>query len=323
MRSAIVATVLNEARHIREFLASLEAQSRIPDVIVITDGGSTDGTPEMLHDFAASTRLPLHWEIVAGNRARGRNAAIQVADADVIAVTDVNVLEPGWFERIVDPLLRGEADVVAGWYEPIGETPRERAMGRMTVYSLEEIDPDRFVPASRSIAFTRAAWERVSGYEERLITSEDTFLALAMRRAGMRFVFERRAVVRCWTPSTVREAFRTYRQYASSDGRARLLGAPQTHYVRIYVIYALGVVFIALGFWWPLGWLAVLAGGVAYAFYRVRKVLARGLYSQVPYSILVGLAIDLAQMLGYATGRAHPIELGPEPAGARGPSNVP
>ena len=56
MRSAIVATVLNEARHIREFLASLEAQSRIPDVIVITDGGSTDGTPEMLHDFLAICR---------------------------------------------------------------------------------------------------------------------------------------------------------------------------------------------------------------------------------------------------------------------------
>src|SRR3989475_6308663 len=130
MRLAIVATVLNEARHIREFLASLEAQTRIPDVIVITDGGSTDGTPEMLHEFAAATRLPLHWEIVAGNRARGRNAAIQVADADVIAVTDVNVLEPHWFERIVDPLVRGEADVVAGGDAPGGGTPRRRARGR-------------------------------------------------------------------------------------------------------------------------------------------------------------------------------------------------
>src|SRR5256886_17451734 len=84
----------------------------------------------MLHEFAAATRLPLHWEIVAGNRARGRNAAIQVADADVIAVTDVNVLEPHWFERIVDPLVRSEADVVAGWDEPIGGTPPRRGVGR-------------------------------------------------------------------------------------------------------------------------------------------------------------------------------------------------
>src|SRR2546428_1962901 len=160
MRSAIVATVLNEARHIREFLVSLEAQSRIPDVIVITDGGSTDGAPEMLHEFAAATRLPLHWEIVAGNRARGRNAAIQVADADVIAVTDVNVLEPHWFERIVDPLVRGEADVVAGWYEPVGGTPPGGGVGRMTVYSPEEIEPGPVVPASRRNAFTPGGWGR-------------------------------------------------------------------------------------------------------------------------------------------------------------------
>ena len=196
-------------------------------------------------------------------------------------------------------------------------------MGHMTLYSLEQIEPDSFVPASRSIAFTRAAWERVGGYEERLVTSEDTFLALAMRQAGLRFAFERRAVVRCRTPSTVREAFRTYRQYANSDGRARLLGAPQTHYVRLYCVYGIGVVVIALGFWWPLAWLAVLAGGLAYAVYRARKVFDRGLYSQVPYSILVGLAIDLAQMLGYAVGRAHPIELRPEAVGARAPSRDP
>src|SRR2546430_13754504 len=100
----------------------------------------------MLHEFAAATRLPLHWEIVAGNRARGRNAAIQVADADVIAVTDVNVLEPHWFERIVDPLVRGEADVVAGWYEPIREKPPERAVGRMEGYSLREDYPGPVVP---------------------------------------------------------------------------------------------------------------------------------------------------------------------------------
>src|SRR6266511_6001945 len=96
MRSAIIVTVLNEARHIRELLTSLASQTRIPEVIVITDGGSTDGTQEMLQDFASATQLPFHWEVVPGNRSRGRNAAIRLADAATIAVTDVNVLEPQW-----------------------------------------------------------------------------------------------------------------------------------------------------------------------------------------------------------------------------------
>src|SRR6266540_3302870 len=186
MRSAIIVTVLNEARHIRELLTSLESQTRIPEVIVITDGGSTDGTQEMLQDFASTTQLPFHWEVVPGNRSRGRNAAIRLAHADAIAVTDVNVLESHWFERIVEPLERGDADVVAGWYAPIGDTPRERAMGCMTLYSIEQIEPGSFVPASRSIAFTRAAWERVGGYEEQLDAAEDTYLVLAMLRGGRR-----------------------------------------------------------------------------------------------------------------------------------------
>ncbi|HEX9341260.1 MAG TPA: glycosyltransferase [Thermoplasmata archaeon] len=323
MRSAIIATVLNELLHVREFLASVEAQSRHPDVVVITDGGSTDGTQDVLQDFASSTHLAFRWELVQGNRSRGRNAAIRLADADAIAVTDVNVLEPQWFERIVGPLERGEADVVAGWYEPIADTARERAMGLMTLYSLEQIDTDSFVPASRSIAFTRAAWERVRGYEERLDMAEDTYLVLAMRRAGLRFVFEPSAVVRCWTSSNVREAFRTYRQYAYSDGRARLLGAPQTHYAHLYGAYGVGFVLVVLGFWWPLAWIPLIAGAMAYVVYRIRKVLQARLSAQMPYSIVVALAVDLAQMVGYAEGRAHPIAGRPGASVAADPSSDP
>lgn len=321
MRSAIIATVLNEAQHIREFLASLEAQSRFPDVIVITDGGSTDGTQKILQDFAASSRLPFRWEVVPGNRSRGRNAAIRRANVDVVAVTDVNVLDPRWFERIVDPLLRGDADVVAGWYEPLGDSARDRAMGLLTLYSLQEIDPVSFVPASRSLAFTRSAWERVHGYEERLDAAEDTHLALSMRRAGLRFVLQANAIVRCWTPSSPREAFRTYRAYAKADGRARHLGAPQTHYGRLYGIYGTGLVLLLLALVWPFVWLGLFAGGVTYSLFRIRKVLRARLYTLVPVSLAVGVAVDLAQVLGYFEGRIQPLDVRTERSWAEGPSN--
>ena len=305
MRSAIVATVLNEVRHIREFLDSLERQTRAPDVVVVTDGGSVDGTTEILRQFASHTRLPFRWQGVPGNRSQGRNAAIRLADADLIAVTDVNIVEPEWFERIIAPLECGKADVVGGWYEPLGDTPRESALGAMTLFSLRDIRPDSFVPASRSVAFTREAWRRVGGYDERLATAEDTVLAFAMRRAGLRFMFEPRAVVRCWTATSAVEAFRMYRRYAFSDGRAGTLGMPQTHYGRIYAVYGIAAGVLVLGFWWPPAWIALVGGAVAYAFVRVRAVVRLGLWTQIPYSILVGLAVDVAQMSGYAAGRVH------------------
>src|SRR3990170_4888658 len=104
VRTAIVATVRNEAARIGEFLASLEAQTRIPDIVVVTDGGSSDGTQALLEDFARRAKIPFRWFEVPGNRSKGRNAAIAASEADLIAMTDASVLEPTWFERIITPL---------------------------------------------------------------------------------------------------------------------------------------------------------------------------------------------------------------------------
>src|SRR3712207_6085656 len=57
-RVALIATVLNEAASLDDLLASVAAQTRPPDEVVIVDGGSTDGTWERLQAWAP--RLPLH-----------------------------------------------------------------------------------------------------------------------------------------------------------------------------------------------------------------------------------------------------------------------
>jgi len=303
VRTAIIATVRNEASRIEEFLASLERQTRTPDVIVVTDGGSTDDTPQKLAAFAARTNLPFRWSSVPGNRSTGRNAAVRAAEADLIAATDVSILDPSWFERILAPLERGEADVVAGWYELLVDTPRERAVGLLTQYSLGQVRPETFLPSSRSVAFRRAAWEGAGGYPEDLATTEDTVFDLRLRRAGFRFVFEPRAVVR-WRPATSAwTAYRMYRQFAESDGQAGIFLAAYSRYGLVYAAYAGGLLLLILGaFWWPL-WIVLLPGGIAYLLFRIRKVFRAGLWSQIPYAIVVGFALDAAMLTGYLRGR--------------------
>ena len=303
MRTALIATVLNEAERIGELLTSMETQTRIPDVIVVTDGGSTDGTLNRLREFADASPLPLQISQVAGNRSVGRNAAIRESGADLIAATDVSVLDPQWFERIIGPLERGEADVVAGWYELLVRTPRESAVGLLTQYSLEEVDPEHFLPSSRSIAFTRRAWERVGGYPEHLLTTEDTVFDLALKEAGCRFVFEPNAIVR-WRPAaSVGAAYRMYRQFAESDGEAAIFLWSYTRYGLLYGAYGGGALFLVLGFLWPLAWLLLGAFAISYVLYRLRKVLFEELFSQVPYAFLIVLALDAARLGGYLRGR--------------------
>src|SRR5881397_4141024 len=155
-----------------------------------------DRTADLLRDFAAKTSLPFRWAVVSGNRSRGRNEAVRMANADVIAVTDVSVLEPTWFERIVAPIERGDADIVAGWFELFVHSPRERVIGLLTQWSRDQVRPATFLASSRSFAFTHSVWARAGGYPEAFAGNEDTIFDLAVERLRPRKGFVPDAVVR-------------------------------------------------------------------------------------------------------------------------------
>jgi biofilm PGA synthesis N-glycosyltransferase PgaC len=52
-RVLIISPVRNEAEHIRTVARSLERQTRPPDLWLVVDDGSTDATPQLLHELAA------------------------------------------------------------------------------------------------------------------------------------------------------------------------------------------------------------------------------------------------------------------------------
>ena len=89
---SLIATVKDEARSIRHLLDSISAQTRLPDEVLIADGGSRDETPRLLEAWGARQPFPvLVLRLAGANIAQGRNAAIRAARGDVIAVTDAGV----------------------------------------------------------------------------------------------------------------------------------------------------------------------------------------------------------------------------------------
>lgn len=315
MRVSVILTVLNEGAAMHPLLESLTAQTRPPDEIVIADGGSRDNTVALISEYAA--RLPLYTLSVPGaNIAQGRNAAIRAATGDVIAVTDAGVrCEPAWLEKLTAPFhqpsgVRGQpsANLVAGFFASDPQTVTEVAMGATVLPDQRDVNPNTFLPSSRSVAFRKAVWEAVGGYPEWLDFSEDVVFDLRVRERFGPFVFAPEALVHFRPRGSLRALARQYYQYARGDGKANLF--PKQHTVRYvaYLIVAPLLIYAALSVnaWL---WLVGLMAGLAYLrtpLRRVRPYLASlslpdrlSALLLIPVIRVVG---DLAKMLGYPTG---------------------
>jgi glycosyltransferase involved in cell wall biosynthesis len=303
---SVIATVRNEETTVDDLIRSLLVQTRRPAEIVISDGGSTDGTIERIRRWSERDPSIRLVETSDTNIAAGRNRAIATATGSIIACTDAGArLDPRWLENLVAPFAEG-ADVVMGFFVAAPQTLFERALGAATLPDVDEIRPERFVPSSRSIAFTRVAWEGVGGYPEWLDYCEDVVFDLALRRAGLRFAWAPNAVVYYRPRASVRAYFRQYFLYARGDGQANLW--PKRHAVR-YATYLSAPLVAALGFWYKRAWLALALGAVAYLWTPLRR-LARATdgvpagervraFAYLPVLRLVG---DVAKMIGYPVG---------------------
>src|SRR5215217_1649684 len=103
--ASLIMTVRNEAASLPGLFESILRQTALPAEVVIVDGGSTDGTQDVVRRYAA--QLPLRLiERPGANISEGRNTAIEHAGCDIIAATDAGVrLEPAWLETLVMPLV--------------------------------------------------------------------------------------------------------------------------------------------------------------------------------------------------------------------------
>ena len=305
---SLIITVLNEGDGLRPLLDSLTFQTLPPHEIVVTDGGSTDNTVAILQEYQAY--LPIRVIRTPGaNISEGRNRAIEAALGAIIVATDAGVvLSPAWVEAITRPIRQANAHVVSGWFEPDPYTDFEVVMGATVLPSRGEIDPDKFLPSSRSVAFRKTAWEAVGGYPEWLDFSEDLIFDLNLRERYGAFPFASKAVVYFRPRGNMRAYAKQYYLYARGDGKADLWR--KRHAIR-YAVYLMGlpILLLAIAKNRLAGWLLLLLGGMAYCFrplVRLHeattnwKLLTRAwAFALVPVIRFVG---DVAKMLGYPAG---------------------
>jgi glycosyltransferase involved in cell wall biosynthesis len=303
--ATIIVTVRNEAGSVDALLDSLLRGSRPPDELVIADGGSTDETVARLRARAASEPR-VRVIVTPGNRSVGRNAAIRAARHDVIACTDAGVeVEPAWLEQILRPFEQDPAvDVVAGFYRPIARTAFERAAGVVSAPALAEVNPDRFLPSTRSVAFRRAAWDRAGGFDEALAHNEDTPFALALKAAGCRFALAPDAIVG-WNPrGDLGSFYRQHRRFGFGDGESRVQA---WFYGTIALKYGLALALLLVGIVFRPAWALLAVGAAVFVVQQARRGLGRIAVSEAVFLVpFLKVVYDAAYLAGYARGRSGP-----------------
>jgi len=222
MKVSLITTVKNESTNIEEFLHSVIRQSKNPDEFIIVDGGSTDGTYEILKKYSGKYK----WiKVFQENRAsvgRGRNIAIKKAKNEIIAVTDAGcLLDKNWLKNITKPFLENrKIDVVVGIYKPYYTNDFEYFEGLIVVPQPEKIfmNPSRM--SSRSIAFKKECWKKVGRYPD-LTTGEDTQFNIKLMKGGFNFYFAKDAIVYWRMRKNWKEFAKQFYKYGVGDKKSK------------------------------------------------------------------------------------------------------
>jgi len=296
---SLVTTFMNEEAGIEHFLDSIFSLSRLPDELVLVDGGSTDRTVLLVEKYTSSRARGIPVKLIIDrncNISAGRNRAVREAAHDVIAVTDAGShLDKNWLKEIVRPFERDSGiDIVAGSYRVEATSVWERLSSSYLMPSPDLIS--RIMPSGRSSCFRRKAWEDVGGYPEWLNHAEDSYFAIKLRETDHTFCFSPDALVR-WKPRPdPLSFFKQYFLYAVGDERA---GLYRSKYIRKILMYVLGAVLLARGLTVPL---FVLAG--VYLVLMMGRYWARGKDRALVFFLPPVVIIhDIAQVAGYLYGK--------------------
>lgn len=227
---AVIIPTLNEASHIEALLHQLleQAPHNLAEILV-ADGGSSDGTREIVSHIArndARVRLisnPLRIQ------SAGFNRAADAADprATVLVRVDAHAgYPPNLVQNLGEALAAMDADSVVVRLHTRGHGCFQKSVAAVsnsilgTGAAAHRVGgASRWIDHGHHAAFRRSSFSAVGGYDETFEANEDAEFDIRLRRAGGRIWFAADIEVDYYPRSTAQLLARQYFRYGV--GRAR------------------------------------------------------------------------------------------------------
>jgi len=204
-RVSVIIPAYNAGQYVERSLASIEAQTRKPNEVIVIDDGSTDGTGNLVKQFSGKSGL----RIVFGqqeNKGPGaaRNRGIKSSSGDIIVFLDADdTIYPDFLESVICGLEEHERwiacfsdrDVVNRNGELISkdldhpkfQTIGRRDLGNGFIELMDEMLFSKMLAGSvipMTIACRRADVEAVAGFDEDIWLGQDKLFMLRMIKRG-------------------------------------------------------------------------------------------------------------------------------------------
>ena len=234
---SIVLPVKNEAPHIVAVLESLQAQDYPADrlEIIVCDGGSDDGTPRIVQDFAASAVVPVRVVDNPGVRSSaGRNTGVGSARGEIICFVDGHCrIGSSDMLRAIARLMSDEevaclsrpqrlyADT-ENIFQRAVVLARASRLGHgadSTIY--DENVERRCDPASAGAIYKREVFQQIGSYDESFDACEDVDFNVRVREAGLTAMISSQLEVFYVARRSPQGLFKQMVRYGS--GRIRLM----------------------------------------------------------------------------------------------------
>lgn len=230
MTATVIIPTLNEIAHIGALLAQLLDESTVVvGEILVADGGSRDGTREVVSNLAKHSPRVRLIDNPQRIQAAGVNVAVAAADPrfDSIVRVDAHAQYPtDYVSRLLVSLAASGADSVVvrlttkgrgGFQSAVAIAQNSRIGTGGSAHRMG--GASAWVEHGHHAAFRRAAFERVGGYDTSFAANEDAEFDARLRAVGGRIWLDTTIPVLYYPRATLRGLARQYFRYGA--GRAR------------------------------------------------------------------------------------------------------
>lgn len=202
---SIIIPTFNNEKYIRDCLRSLFQQNYNKDAweILVVDNGSSDRTLEIARGYSCKII-----EKCVGTISSSRNAGAAQSKGDILAFIDSDcIAPPNWLKEAIELLDKSGAGAVGAEYSlPTDTTWVERTWYLNT--TRRKVDGETDWLPSCNLIVLRQYFERVGGFNEKLVTTEDVDFSHRIRALGAKIISNPKlSVIHLRNSKSVKEFF--------------------------------------------------------------------------------------------------------------------